>query len=70
MARPQQHGDEMKTVVKESSEIIIVLDISKSMLVEDSKPNGIEKAEMIVSWIVVENLGEKIDTVFFAETAV
>jgi Ca-activated chloride channel family protein len=59
----------MRTVIKESSEIIIALDISKSMLAEDSKPSRLEKAKMIVSEIVEENHGEKIGIIVFAGTA-
>ncbi|GMO52272.1 MAG: VWA domain-containing protein [Candidatus Endomicrobiellum trichonymphae] len=68
MACPQ-YGDEMRTVIKESSEIIIALDISKSMLAEDSKPSRLEKAKMIVSKIVEENPGEKMGIVVFSGTA-
>jgi Ca-activated chloride channel family protein len=68
MARPQ-YGEKMRAVIKESSEIIIALDISKSMLAEDSKPSRLEKAKMIISGIVEENPGEKMGIVVFSGTA-
>jgi Ca-activated chloride channel family protein len=59
----------MRTVIKESSEIIIALGISKSMLSEGSKLSRLEKAKMVVSEIVEENSGEKVGIIVFARTA-
>ncbi|MCA6080087.1 MAG: VWA domain-containing protein [Endomicrobium sp.] len=68
MARPQ-YGKKAETVVKESSEIIIALDISRSMLAEDLKPNRLEKAKMMILEIVEKNPGEKIGIIVFSGTA-
>jgi Ca-activated chloride channel family protein len=68
LARPQ-FGDKKKTVIKESSEIVIALDVSRSMLAQDLKPNRLEKAKDIVLKIVVENIGERIGVIVFAGTA-
>ncbi|MDR3195227.1 MAG: VWA domain-containing protein [Endomicrobium sp.] len=68
LARPQ-FGDKKETVIKESSEIVIALDVSKSMLAQDLKPNRIEKAKDMALKIVGENPGEKIGVIVFAGTA-
>ncbi|MDR0800615.1 MAG: VWA domain-containing protein [Endomicrobium sp.] len=68
MARPQ-YGEKVETVVKESSEIIIALDISRSMLAEDLKPNRLEKAKMMILGIIEENPGEKVGIIVFSGTA-
>jgi Ca-activated chloride channel family protein len=68
LARPQ-FGDKKKIVIKESSEIVIALDISKSMLAQDLKPNRLEKAKDIVLKIVEENIGEKIGVIVFSGAA-
>jgi Ca-activated chloride channel family protein len=68
MSRPQ-FGDKKKTVIKESSEIVIALDVSRSMLAQDLKPNRLEKAKDMVLKIVEENRGERIGVIVFAGTA-
>jgi Ca-activated chloride channel family protein len=68
LARPQ-FGDKKKTIIRESSEIVIALDISKSMLAQDLKPNRLEKAKNMVLKIVEENVGEKIGVIVFSGTA-
>jgi Ca-activated chloride channel family protein len=68
LARPQ-FGDKKKIVIKESSEIVIALDISKSMLAQDLKPNRLEKAKEMVLKIVEENVGEKIGVIVFSGAA-
>jgi Ca-activated chloride channel family protein len=68
LARPQ-FGEKGKTITKESSEIVIALDVSKSMLAQDLKPNRLEKAKDNVLKIVQENPGEKIGVIIFAGTA-
>jgi len=68
LARPQ-FGDKKKTVIKESSEIVIALDVSKSMLAQDLKPNRVEKAKDMALKIVEENPDEKIGVIAFAGTA-
>jgi Ca-activated chloride channel family protein len=68
LARPQ-FGYKKKTVIKESSEIVISLDVSRSMLAQDLKPNRLEKAKDMVLKIVEENPGEKIGIIVFAGSA-
>lgn len=68
LARPQ-YGNQNIKVVKESSEIILALDVSKSMLAQDFKPNRLEKAKSIVLDIVTENPGERIGVIVFSGSA-
>ena len=68
IARPQ-YGDKVQEVVKESSEIVIALDISKSMLAQDSKPNRLEKSKSMIFRIVEESAGERIGVIVFSGTA-
>ncbi|MDR2437514.1 MAG: VWA domain-containing protein [Endomicrobium sp.] len=68
LARPQ-FGEKEETVIKKSSEIVIALDVSKSMLAQDLEPNRLEKAKDTVLKIVEENLSEKIGVIVFAGTA-
>ncbi|MDR0956805.1 MAG: VWA domain-containing protein [Endomicrobium sp.] len=65
MARPK-YGEQKDTIVKKSSEIIIALDISRSMLAQDLKPNRLEKAKMIISRIIEDNPGEKMGLIVFS----
>jgi Ca-activated chloride channel family protein len=68
LARPQ-FGEKEKTITKESSEIVIALDVSKSMLAQDLKPNRLEKAKDTMLKIVQENPDEKIGVIVFSGTA-
>ncbi|MDR1418143.1 MAG: VWA domain-containing protein [Endomicrobium sp.] len=68
LARPQ-YGQQNRKVIKESSEIVLALDISKSMLAQDFKPNRLEKAKSIVLDIVTENPGERIGVIVFSGSA-
>jgi Ca-activated chloride channel family protein len=68
LARPQ-YGIENHTVVKESSEIVLALDVSKSMLAQDFKPSRLEKAKSIIVDVVRANPGEKMGVVVFSSDA-
>jgi Ca-activated chloride channel family protein len=68
LARPQ-FGYKKRTIIKESSEIVISLDVSRSMLAQDLKPNRLEKVKDMVLKIVEENSGEKIGIIVFAGSA-
>lgn len=68
LARPQ-YGDKEIEVERRSSEIVIALDVSKSMLAQDIKPNRIEKAKMLISRIIDECPGDKIGVIAFSATA-
>jgi Ca-activated chloride channel family protein len=68
LARPQ-FGYKKRTIIKESSEIVISLDISRSMLAQDLKPNRLEKAKDLVLKIVEDNPDEKMGIILFAGSA-
>jgi Ca-activated chloride channel family protein len=68
LARPK-YGNETRTVINESSEIIVALDVSRSMLAEDLKPSRLEKAKMMILRVIEENPGEKIGVIVFSGTA-
>ena len=68
LARPQ-YGTKKHTVVKESCEIVLALDVSKSMLAQDFKPNRLEKAKSIIVDIVRANPGEKMGVIVFSGDA-
>ncbi|MCA6070433.1 MAG: VWA domain-containing protein [Endomicrobium sp.] len=68
LARPQ-YGEQKRTVIKESSEIVVALDVSKSMLAQDSKPNRLEQAKLMVLRVVEESPGEKMGVIIFSGTA-
>jgi Ca-activated chloride channel family protein len=68
IARPQ-YGDKKRTVVKESSEIVIALDVSRSMLAQDIKPNRLERAKIMILKLIEENTGEKIGIIIFSGIA-
>ena len=69
IARPQ-YGGEKRTVEKESSEIIIALDVSNSMLAEDLKPNRLEKAKKAIKELLKEtNYSNRVGLIVFAGDA-
>jgi Ca-activated chloride channel family protein len=68
LARPQ-YGIKNHTVVKESSEIVLALDVSKSMLAQDFKPSRLEKAKSIILDVVRANPGEKMGVIVFSGDA-
>jgi Ca-activated chloride channel family protein len=68
MARPQ-YGDKERSIVKESSEIVIALDVSRSMLAQDMKPNRLEKAKTIILRLIEEHPIEKIGIIVFSGAA-
>jgi Ca-activated chloride channel family protein len=68
LARPQ-YGEQKRKVVKESSEIVIALDVSRSMLAEDSKPNRLEQSKLMILRVIEDNPGEKMGVIVFSGTA-
>ena len=68
LARPQ-YGEKTQKVIKESSEIVIALDISRSMLAEDIKPNRLEKAKMMLMNVIEHSPGEKMGIIVFSGSA-
>ncbi len=68
LARPQW-GEIHTEVFKRSREVIIAMDLSKSMLAEDIKPNRLERAKLVVESLLDNLQGESVGLVVFAGTA-
>lgn len=65
MARPQLGAVLKKKEVK-GAEIMIVLDVSNSMLAQDYSPNRLERAKLAISKLVDELQGDRIGLIIFA----
>lgn len=69
LARPQRADSQVKRTL-EGLDIVIVLDISDSMLVEDMKPvNRLESAKETISNFVKQRMSDRIGIVVFAGEA-
>ena len=68
LARPQ-FGTRVETVKGEGQDMIVALDVSKSMLAEDVAPNRLEKAKHAVSSLIDRLDGDRIGLVAFAGEA-
>ena len=68
LARPQ-YGDKKQIIIKESSEIIVALDVSRSMLAQDIKPDRLENAKLMLLRIIEDNPGEKMGVIIFSGLA-
>lgn len=65
LARPQ-FGTRLETVKREGQDIVVVLDVSSSMLAEDVAPNRLEKAKHEISSLIDRLRGDRIGLVIFA----
>ncbi len=59
-------GTKLQEVTTTGQEIYIALDISKSMLAEDIKPNRLERAKMALKQLVKRLKGDRIGVIIFA----
>lgn len=64
-----QWGTRSKKVKAKSSDVILALDISHSMMAEDISPNRLERAKRMASDLVNELKGNRIGLIFFAGSA-
>lgn len=64
-----QFGSKLQQVKKNGVELMILLDVSNSMLAEDIKPNRLEKAKMAISRMVEKLSNDKIGMIVFAGDA-
>jgi len=55
-----------KTIKKKGRDLIFVIDVSRSMLAEDLKPNRLEKAKQLVSDVVDILEGDRVGLLIFA----
>lgn len=65
MSRPQI-GAILKERQIKGAEIMVVLDVSNSMLAEDYSPNRLERAKLAISKLVDELQGDRIGLIIFA----
>lgn len=68
LARPQW-GFEWQEVKKTGLDILIAIDVSKSMLARDVKPNRLERAKYAVKDLVKKLNGDRVGLIAFAGTA-
>lgn len=65
LARPQW-GTEVQTVEQQGIEIMVALDVSKSMLAEDLKPNRLTRAKLEISDLMDRLTGDELGLVLFS----
>jgi len=68
LARPQ-YGERETPVFEQSREVIIALDLSRSMLAEDIKPSRLDRAKLLISGLFERLAGERVGLVVFSGTA-
>ncbi len=68
VARPRW-GEIEREIFQRSREIIVAIDLSKSMLAEDIKPSRLERAKLVVGSMLDQIKGESVGLVLFAGNA-
>ena len=68
LARPQI-GTRLETVKRKGVDIFVAIDVSKSMLAEDIKPNRLEKAKHEVANLISKLRGDRVGLIAFAGEA-
>lgn len=68
LARPQ-FGTRVETVKRQGLDVVVAIDVSRSMLAEDIAPNRLEKAKFAVSELIHRLDGDRIGLVAFAGEA-
>jgi Ca-activated chloride channel family protein len=68
LARPQ-YGLLEEQVFDQSREILIAVDLSKSMLAEDVKPSRLGRAKLLIQSLLERLAGERVGLVLFSGTA-
>lgn len=63
-------GDKLEKVDREGVDIVFAVDISKSMLAEDIKPNRLEKSQQLVNQIINNLASDRIGLIAYAGSAV
>ncbi len=64
-----QWGNRKQKIKAKSSDVIIALDISQSMLAEDVSPNRMERSKRFVTQLIKSLRGERIGLIYFAGSA-
>jgi Ca-activated chloride channel family protein len=68
LANPQ-YSLKKETVKRQGIDLMIAVDISRSMMAEDEKPNRLERARQVVSRLVDELGGDRVGLILFAGNA-
>jgi len=68
LARPQ-FGTRIETITSEGQDVMVALDVSRSMLAEDVAPNRLERARLEIMRILLRLDGDRIGLVAFAGNA-
>lgn len=68
LARPQ-FGTKLVSVEQKGADVVVAVDVSRSMLAEDIKPSRLEKAKEILGTMVQQLQGNRIGIIAFAGTA-
>jgi Ca-activated chloride channel family protein len=68
IARPQ-FGSKLEQIKREGIEMIIALDVSRSMMAEDIKPNRLERAKQAITSLINRMKNDKIGMIIFAGDA-
>ncbi len=69
LANPQ-YGTKLETVKRKGADIVFAIDVSKSMLAEDVKPNRLEKAKQIVAKLIDKMVSDRVGIIIYAGEAV
>ncbi len=69
LANPQI-GTKMETVKRKGADIVFALDVSKSMLAEDVKPNRLAVAKRIISLMIDKMISDRTGIIVYAGEAV
>ncbi len=64
-----QFGSKLQQVKKKGVELMIVLDVSNSMMAQDIKPSRLEKAKMSISRMIEKLSNDKVGLIVFAGDA-
>ncbi len=68
LARPRW-GTQLEVVERRGVEVMVVMDVSSSMLAEDIKPNRLERAKLTIQELMDELEGDHVGLVLFAGAA-
>lgn len=64
-----QVGTRLETVKREGVDIVFAVDVSKSMLAEDVRPNRLEKAKQIISRTLDQLVSDRVGVIIYAGRA-
>ena len=65
LARPQ-FGSKLVEIKQKASDVVIAVDVSKSMLAEDIKPNRLDKAKSTLAMLINQLGGNRVGIIAFA----